>query len=824
MKLSRHWLSDFVDLTGISNESLAEIVTTRIAEVDGVSESGAPLSGAVVALIKSVTPINSKLRKTIVFDGTAERSVVCGAPNARAGMLTAYVPVGGKIYTSEGPAEVLKKEVGGELSEGILVSAKELDLFGDHEGILELDGHEPGASLSKIFQGLDFVIEIDNKSLTHRPDLWSHFGFARELAAVLRRPLKDDLDRFADTDANGAGLLTELGSGRGELTISVQKDTECRRFLGVLIEGVIPGVTPQWMRRRLHTIGSGQKNFLVDLSNYVMLDTGAPNHVFDLGKLRSPELFVRAAKNGEQLRGLDGIDYLLEQTDVVVADSSGPVSLAGILGGESTAVSADTTAILLEAACWDPVRIRKTAKKLNVRTDAALRFEKNQSPYLPPLAIQRYVQLLKQVQPGATITSRVADQFLQKPEKLSIASSFSYISQRLGQGAPEAIEMGVTLTSLGLTLNVEGDKFVAEVPYHRATRDISHADDLVEEVGRCHGYENISEAAPLVASVPSSLPAQRELEHECRDLLRGAGFNEYYAHSFVDPEYSLSLGYSMADAVIMQNPMDSNQGAMRTSLIPNAVQTLAENSRFEGSLQLFELGRAYSNKEEPRFANYKTLDRAANTAAKEKRLLCISTLSAEGGYSDLGAVAGVEFFGLLAVVKKIAALRSDSALRTEPIAPENALAWMHPYRAAKIFIGELELGTIAELAQRSDLKGRAVLCELEMDSLLESSKRASYKPVSKYPTSFFEVSIVCPRRTNYSTLERVLRESPKSELIQGIELLSLYEGKPLQEGEKSVSVRLIFGSNERTLLSQEIAEFQSEVMSSIESGGFALRR
>jgi phenylalanyl-tRNA synthetase beta chain len=431
---------------------------------------------------------------------------------------------------------------------------------------------------------------------------------------------------------------------------------------------------------------------------------------------------------------------------------------------------------------------------------------------------------LQKEQPSAKISSAITDTYPLRPEKISITSSFSYISARLGSGAPKSEAMRSTLSALGLKVVGSGDTFEAAVPYHRATRDLSHADDLVEEVGRCHGYENINEAPPLLASTPCPLPAMRDLEHECRDSLRGAGFKEVSNYSFVDPGYASEIGYQMSEAIRIENPMDANQGAMRTSLVPGMLKVLSSNSRFESSFRVFEIGRSYHPAPDPRFSTYKTHINLPNLAVFERRLLCLASLEVRPGFNPIGLEAGSEFFTMLSEVRKLVSLRTGQKLRVEPVAVGSALKWMHPYRAANVFAADYFLGVVSEVISNEEWQGRAVLAELELDTLLELSTRRSYEPASKFPTSLFEMSIVCPTRTPFSSLEKVLAENSPLELLRSLEVLAVYEGKPLTEGHKSVSVRLEFGTNDRTLPPEEITTIQEALMKGVEKSGYALRR
>ena len=379
MKISRNWLEDYVDLSGVTTAELENRVTTRVAEVDSVETVTEPMEHALVALITKVVPIegSKKLTKVTIDVGDGKDvQVVCGAPNCKEGLYTAYLPVRGKVLVGDGKLlEVTEREVSGVVSRGILASEAELGLTNDHSGIIDLttvrggkglehrlpaDYLTVGRKLKDIWGGADIVFEIDNKSLTHRPDLWCHYGFAKEIAAILHRPLKKNIDEYLDDSVSGRSALKSIaGDGVSQYKVSIDSGTPCSRFLAVEIVNAENDVSPLWMRRRLHSIGAGVRTILVDLSNYVMHDVGQPNHAYDADRVKGKFLVARMARDGEIFPGLDGESRTLCAKDMVIVDEDGVVGGAdGEVDAGGGAVSVQITAELkIKHIKIDPLRV-----------------------------------------------------------------------------------------------------------------------------------------------------------------------------------------------------------------------------------------------------------------------------------------------------------------------------------------------------------------------------------------------------------------------------------------------------------------------------------
>lgn len=847
MRISRDWLSSFLDLSDISAEVLENILTTRVAEAEGVTEVGIPLRKAIVVEVKAVERFGDRgLQKVSVNTGSAEATVICGAPNCRAGMLTVFVPPGGVLRKGEDLVLVESREMGGIVSSGILVSEAELDVSPDHSGIIELpsDGAlRVGRSVLDYYGGVDQVIEIDNKSLTHRPDLWSHWGFARELSGVLNRPLLTNLDRFADDDDEGTELLRLLGSQTADVEVRVEPKSGCRRFSGIEIHGLRNSPSPLWMRRRLHAVGAGVRNFLVDLSNYVMHDVGQPNHAYDLEQLHENLIVVRRAREGETFTALDGNEYELSAEDLVIADADRPIALAGVMGGEGVSIGERTDKVFLESANFDPAVVRLMAKRHGLRTDASNRFEKSLSPFAVPLALQRYVEILQSQQPDVGPISRVSEGYPEKPARVRIRVTGDYMRSRLSQRIDDATVQGI-LTRLHFHVQKEKRTFVVDVPYFRATRDIGIAEDLVEEVGRVYGYEEIGEQTPAVVAKAVERHPVHSFENSVRDNLVGAGFREVSDYSFMDPARAVELGFSTENDVVLRNPIDVNYSHMRSNLVCGMLDTLLANLRHEERLALFEFGRVT---EASAYKTHEALSVSyalSKVAAAERRVLCLGYSSGvdekeSGAVSRPAVSAGADFYALSAVLARLVRLVTPVQLQVRPLVSTNpgisrpgdyrALkAWMHPHRAGCVELGEggVACGVIAEVhpALTNEYSGRIVIAEVDVELLLSHGLRDDvYQALSRFPASPFEVSVVAPRTTTFAELRSVLTKDVAKDRLRGMEVLSVYEGKPLADGEKSVSVRLYFGSEDHTLSSEEVSALQSSVMQSIRHGGFELR-
>lgn len=855
MKISREWLLEFVDFADVPEDEFAELITTRVAEIEEYYTVGAPVSHALIGKVTSVKPVpdKEKLSLVSVYLGDETAEVICGAPNVREGALVCYVPPGGKIRKSEKSAEeeelisVETKSFGSVSSHGVLLSSSELGIGVQHEGILLLDemlpeatsvggAFVPGKKLDSYVSWKDSVIDIDNKSLTHRPDLWSHFGFAREISALLKRPLKNPLDRHADYFDGRSEEYSKylLGGGRSDITIHIDPATKARRFAAQHITGLQNGVSPLWLQRRLFAVGAGVRNVLVDASNYVLHEVGQPNHAYDPASLsgagKGTKLSVRFAREKEDFTGLDDVQRVLETSDVVIADEERAVALAGILGGAGFSVKEETSEILLESANFDPVFVRQVCKRHQVRTDSSNRFEKNLSPHQVPLGILRYIDVLLRSGQQPVVSCSWSDAFADKPEKVFVPCRPSYIRERLG-GVPETDnEIVEILTSL--QFSIEGE--TAEVPYFRATKDVSIEEDFVEEVGRTIGYARVPEIPPRIQAVGSERGIVGRAEVQLRDFFSASGFTEVYNDTFSSPERCLELGYQVDDSVRILNPVDQNAHGVRVSLVPSLIDTAKRNQKNFSVFSGFEIGRSYHVLPSAGSSE----DVSKSEEVQERRLVSffqtVPRKETPSGFPQLGGGAG--FYSLRTVAQRVLGLMGGGSLELEPLEATTQVStaqdfrqqkfWMHPFRAARLVSNGMSFGVLAEVRPSfyPSKSERLIIAEIDIEALISTASEGKvFSEIPRFPDSFFEISVVMNEREQFANVKNVFVANVASKLLKAVEPVAVYQGAPLRDNEKSLSLRFIFGKHDGTISAEQLDELRQDVLSVLESSRYSLR-
>lgn len=742
---------------------LMRLITTKTAECEGLEEVGAALANASVARVVSVEPIpESHNRKAVVETARfGNKTVVCGAPNCRGGMLTVYLAAG-------------VKAIDGVESDGMLASGLELGINRDHSGIVELATEE--------LLPADTVIEVDNKSLTHRPDLWGHHGMAREVAAITNRPLRDPVR---------LGLLPAIP---GVIGVEIEDLTLCPRYSALVFENVTVQPSPLWLQYRLEAIGLNAINNIVDVTNFVMAELAQPMHAFDGDKLRGDTIFVRRARVGEHITALNDEKYDLTPSNLVIADSGGPVAIAGVIGGLDSSIGEGTKRIVLESANFQAASVRKTSVALKLRTDASMRFEKSQDPLNTVRGLARAVELLQQVSPGIRLVGGVSDRKAELQEAPAIEISVEWLNRKLGRtvsagavrGIFQSLEFGVRETGPG--------RFAVAVPSWRATKDVSIKDDLLEEVGRMIGYESITPQAPLVTAVPPPASASRLYHRRVRSMVAAQGFTEVYNYSFVSDEMIAPFQMAVSQHIRVTNPIASDQTMLRSSLLPAIRKNILENSRRLDAFRLFEIGREIH----PR----------GDGLPEEAPHLAAAVYERQGD-------GRTQLFEL----KRLAeCLMGGCELR-----PAAARSFEHPERAAIVGWRGQEIGRLFELHPSLGIEGRAAALDLDL-AVMErlDNQEVRYQPLRRFPTSAFDLSVVANLREPAGEIERRMTASAGNDLA-GIEFVREYTGAPLAEGRKSVSYRITVGAADHTLSSDEVAAIRDRVIEALKRDGFELR-
>jgi phenylalanyl-tRNA synthetase beta chain len=765
VKFSYNWIREFVPGLTKGAGPLERLITMKTAECEGIQEAGPLLAAACIARIDVVEPISGSHNVKAVIDAGAlgTRIVVCGAPNCRRGLSTVYVPVG-------------KKVVDGVESDGMLAAADELGINRDHSGIVEI------ATLDRLVP--DSIIEIDNKSITHRPDLWGHHGMAREVAAILGLELRDPVN------------LDLLPQGPAAVKIQIEDLDLCPRYSALVFENVTVQPSPLWLQYRLTAIGLNPINNIVDMTNFVMAELAQPMHAFDADLLHGDTIFIRPARPGEAFRALNDESYTLDPSNLVIADSAGAIALGGVIGGGDSAIGAQTTRVVLESANFQASSIRKTSSALKLRTDASMRFEKAQDPVNTVRGLARAVELLREISPGIRLVGGLADQMREMTAPPAIVLPLVWLERKLGRTiAPAQVRRILESLAFGVT-ETEPGVFSVTVPSWRATKDVAVKDDLVEEVGRMVGYDSIAPVAPLVpAAVPPGNPTRR-FQHEVRNLFVDNGFTEVYNYSFLSEESVRAFGGDPAAHIRVTNPIASNQELMRASLLPGIWKNITDNARYRDTFRLFEIGMEIHRREQGLPEEIPHL-----VAALYDRQVSDAN---DGGIFELKRVAECLLPGARTV-------------------PTEACDYEHPARAAGIHWKGAVVGRLFELHPRFIENGRAAILDLDL-RLVESlsADRPKYTPIRRYPSSAFDLSVIARSRELAGTLEAAIAGFA-GPLLESIQFVRQYAGPPLAEGTKSVSFRLTVGSPERTLSADEIAAIRATIIDRMRDLGYELR-
>jgi phenylalanyl-tRNA synthetase beta chain len=766
LKFSYNWIREYVEGMDLPPAKLETLITMKTAECEGIEEVGVYLAEACAARVDAVEPIanshNVKARVETARYGT--RTVVCGAPNCRVGMVTVYVPLGKKI-------------VQGIESDGMLASGAELGINRDGTGIIQLDA-EAGAAIAGC--GRDSVIEIDNKSITHRPDLWGHFGMAREVAAISRRRLLDPVK------------LALLPGGAAPVKIDIADFELCPRYSALAFENVTVRPSPPWLQYRLSAIGLNPINNIVDLTNFIMAELAQPMHAFDRDLLKGDTIFIRPAKDGERIVALNEQEYGLKPSNLVIADAAGPIAIAGVIGGQGSAISERTTNVVFESANFQATSVRRTSVDIKLRTDASMRFEKAQDPVNTVRALARAVELMRELSPGARLVGGLGDRMKGLAALPEVRLEAEWVNRKLGREVAAA-EIREILQSLEFGVREAAPGVLeVQIPSWRATKDISLKDDLVEEVGRMVGYDSIEPKAPAVLDAVPPQEESRSLFRAARAMLTAQGFTEVYNYSFVSEELAAKFGFKPDDHLRVANPIASDQNLLRISLVPEIYRNIVENRKHFERFRLFEIGRE--------------IHQQAQGLPREVPHLVAAIYTKDDGREHL--------FEL----KRAA----ECLLPGAEARPGAARAYEHPARTAEILWRGERVARMFELHPNL-LSGRAAILDLDLELVLKlRPQEKKYTPLRRYPSSQFDLSVIAAPRDLAADLQAKIAEFG-GELLESIEFVREYSGPPLPENTKSVSFRLTAGSAQRTLSSDEVGVIRARIIDGMRGLGYELR-
>lgn len=812
MKVSLNWIRDYVQLPADADlKKLAYDLTMSTVEVEDATDLGASFHDMVVGVINTIEqhPNADKLKVCKTDIGGRVENIVCGGSNLREGMKVAVALPGAMCkWHGEGDlVEIKKSKLRGVDSYGMICGAVEIglaDLFPTKEEahILDLSDFDApaGTPLADALDLNDIILEIDNKSMTNRPDLWGHYGIAREIAALYDLPMT----QFPHFDRN-----VENTSG---FHVTVEDAERCPRYLSAQIEGLNVKPAPYQMQNRIWKVGMRPINALVDITNYVMLATGQPTHAFDSDHIAG-HVIVRRAGEGEKLLLLNGKELALSSDDLVIADDAGVVGLAGVMGGAKDSILPDTSKVILEVANFDAKGIRRTALRYDNRTEASARYEKAIDPERCDQAFDLSMQLFSQLYPEMKVTGLV-DQYPEHLKPAEIDVALSWLERRLGKHlSPDEIKHKMELLGYGITFN--GDNMHVVVPTWRSTGDVSIQADIMEEVARMYGYENF-EAEPITTTFDGAInQLDKDLERRIKEYLAiRCGMQEIFTYPWMEESYVNAVLQSTEGILSLSTPPSPAERFVRSSLLPNLCKAVVKNERYFDEFSIFETAQVFRDE------NY-------TSPYDEREKLPSQRKNVAGAFATTDKDITALFRKAKGVVEMMARYVHMEALTfkqaEKPVWADNVV-WLNIYR------GEEKVGDLALLSKKVSMACgiknlNVMLFQLDQDSLVPLKSRTNtFTHLAEYPMTDYDISLLVDGSVQWKDVAQTVR-GIKSELLHGAAFVDEYRGKQVPAGKKSLTLRLAIGSKDKTLTSAEIEEVASGVLNKIAKRfGAELRR
>ncbi len=791
MFLSMNWIGDFVDLSGLDKKSLIRNFTLSTAEVEDIIEKGNDISGIVVAKILSVEnhPESKKLHLLKVDKGDEVVDIVCGAPNVREGMHVALATIGGRI----GEITIAPRKLAGYTSYGMCCSEAELGLSDANSGIWDIEKDLPegvklGTDIKEIFDIDDIIFEVDNKSLTNRPDLWSHYGIAREFATITGRELKSpkllDVSKFDNLPA---------------VAVDVKATDLVWRYSAIKVENIQRKYSPANMRIRLFYCGSRAINFLADLTNYVMMEIGQPMHAFDCAKVDKIE--VQTFPENFKFETLDGVERNIDDKMLMITSGNTPVAIAGVMGGDASKIEDSTTSLLLESATFDGVSVRKTTTRLGLRTDASQRYEKMLDPELCKTATERLLALLDECDKGVKVTSSFTDAYVKKYPTISLDFTKAYVDRYTGiEISNETIVK--TLTALGFKVIMDGDNFSVVVPSWRATKDVTIKADIIEEITRIYGYDNFE----IFTSKSPLIPIRKEViksgEDRMKDLMvKSHRFHEVHSYIWSDSKKNEDLGIKTPTNVSIINAQTPDHTHLRVSMIPTLLAFVKENKSYSDDFGIFEIGHTVEGLKENGECNEKN---------KLGAVIFSKTMTEEAVFLKMRDIA--------------AELIADILHKDAKFESSELYDFCHPVNTFDIMVDGVKIGYIAvphpTVLDNIDKKSAISFFEIFTEDFAKiTAADVKYAEPSKFPAIEIDMTFSADvSKIDFDALTAAAKEAA-GELLSDVRLKDIYTA----DGISAVTFRFAFVSSERTLTKQELAPTTDAICKALEPQGLTLK-
>ncbi len=779
MFLSMNWIGDFVDLSGLDKKSLIKNFTLSTAEVEDIIVKGEDTYGVIVAKIVSVEnhPNSKKLHLLKVDTGSGVIDVVCGAPNVREGMKVALATEGGCVSG----IKIATATVAGYESHGMCCSESELGISDDHSGIIEVfEDVSLGTDIKKLYDIDDIIFEVDNKSLTNRPDLWGHYGIAREFATITGRELKApesvNVDQYKNLPA---------------VEVSVKNSELCYRYSAIKVDNVTRKISPVNMRIRLYYCGSRAINFLADLTNYVMLELGQPMHAFDNKKVNKIE--VQTFDKDFKFVTLDGAERTVDSDMLMITSGNEPVAIAGVMGGDASKIEDDTTSLLLESATFNGVSVRKTTTRLGLRTDASMRYEKMLDPELCRLATERVLALITECDSGAKVISSFTDVYPYHYPKIILDFDKMYVDRYTGIDIPSETIIK-TLTGLGFGIESSGNNFSVTVPSWRATKDVTIKADIIEEISRIYGYDNFNVCTSVSPLKPIREETLKSNEDRIKDILvENYRMHEVHSYIWSDTKKNKELSIETPENVRIINAQTPDHQHIRVSMIPTILSFVKDNKGYADTFGLFEIGHTVDGlRKEDGYCN-------------EKNKLGAVLYSKEFSEEDV-------FMKLTAAAKEIcrSILHKDPTFRTNE---QPRFGFEHPVNCFAVCVDGKEIGCLSTLhpnvVNAIDKKCALAFLEIETE---EFSKICAADVKYNVPSKFPEIEIDVTFCASLSSLKfdevYKLAKDSSDDILSGVVVHDIYNS---EDGSCALTLRFSFVAKDRTLTKQELSPIVARI-------------
>lgn len=778
MKISLNWLNDYIDLKNIPVEEIVQRLSVAGLEVEEVFDESKTFENIVVGLVKEKKkhPNADKLSLCVVNDGHRDYNVVCGAPNVAEGQKIPFAKVGAIIPYDKIKLERVK--IRGEVSEGMICSERELGISDNHEGIMVLDSSlKVGTSLADALGMNDIIFDI---AITpNRADALSHIGIARDLSAIFERPLK--LPEIKIKEANFKS--EEIAS------VEIIDAVNCPRYIGKVVKNVQIKESPEWLKRRLKSVGLRPINNVVDVTNYVLYEVGQPLHAFDLDNLSGKKIIVRCASEGEKFITLDSKERELTSKDLMICDAEKPVAVAGVMGGENSEVTASTKNILIESAFFNPSSIRRTAKRLGLQTDASYRFERGTDYGITIWAARRAAQLIYETAGGEIALGEI-DVYPNPFPKRTIELRYDRIKRVLGYEVPEETTKKIFI-NLGFEIkNQDKKKLLLTVPSYR--HDIEREIDLIEEVARIYGYDKIPEIDKISVTLEEKVD-QSYFNDVVRNLLNSLGFYEIVTNSLLREDIAKRFGKPIS----VLNPQSIEMSHLRPSLLPGMLQAILNNLKVnERNLQLFEIGKVFERKHDEEIKSFDDF------IEKENMIIALSGYAVQTEWFEKDRQ--FDFFDLKGFVQSLLSKlfpSIDFKMKRIDNATEYDIAFELSYEDKIIGRG----GTVKkDLLNLFDINQNvfAFIFELDLIKSLPNPKR-EFKELLRYPKVYRDFAFILDLSVEADEVIKVIRRV-SSKLLHNIKLFDIFQSESLGTGKKSIAFQLEYYDESRTLTEEEV--------------------